>query len=149
MNRQKVRAPIRRSRAWAPTADGITSFARSAQQLARISAGRIARPEIADCLQKYRYATAIERGCKLICGDLLVELIDTHDPRAIDIARETGERPGDLSEMYTVAKTFKYVRPKGIVYNHLLRTTRMVRKFRALKMTPVAALKEILRIGLT
>jgi Neuraminidase (sialidase) len=50
-----------RGRTWAPTADGISSLARSAKQLARVSASRISLPEVSSCLEKYRYATAVER----------------------------------------------------------------------------------------
>ena len=39
----------------------------------------------------------MERSCKLLRGDLLVELIDAHVLRAIDIARHTGEKPSDPS----------------------------------------------------
>jgi hypothetical protein len=57
-------------------------------------------------LAKYRYATAVERACKLLRGDPLAILIEQHGVRAIDIARETGERSGDISETYAVARTF-------------------------------------------
>jgi DNA modification methylase len=141
---------LRQRRLWAPTADGVASLARSARQLARISASRISRAEVADCLEKYRCATAIEHACKLIRGDLLVEMIDKHGLRAIDVARATGERPGDLSQMYAVAKTFPRAgRPADVVYNHLLLATRMTRKFPALEMSAGDALDEISRIGLT
>jgi DNA modification methylase len=107
-------------------------------------------PEVTDCLDKYRYATAVERACKTIRGDLLVVLIDGHGLRAIDIARATGDRPGDLSQMYAVAKTFpRDARPIDVAYNHLLLATRMLRKFPALEMTPLGALEEIRRRGLS
>jgi len=101
-------------------------------------------------LAKYRYAAAVERACKLIRGDLLAVLIEQHGVRAIDIARETGERPGDISEMYAVARTFpRESRPADATYNHLLLATRMVRKFPKLRLTADEALAEIRRAGLT
>jgi hypothetical protein len=39
---------------------------------------------------------ALERVCKLMIGDLLVQLIDGHGLRAIDSARETGYRPAEV-----------------------------------------------------
>src|SRR5918993_1454117 len=90
----------------AVTSAGVVSLGRSAQHLARTSASRIGAPAAAACFAKYQYATRVERAAKLIRGDMLVELIDEHGLRAIDIARRTGERPADLSEMYAVAKTF-------------------------------------------
>ena len=150
MRRQPVTARRRRKRTWAPTADAIPSLARSAQQLARNSASRISLPQVGECLEKYRYATAVEQASKLIRGELLVELIDGHGLRAIDIARVTGERPGDISQMYAVAKAFpRGGRPSDAPYNHLLLATRMVRKFPQLRMTPTAALEKIRRAGLT
>jgi DNA modification methylase len=140
----------RRKRTWAPTINAVPLLARSAQQLARVSASRIATPAATEVLAKYRYAMALERACKLIRGDLLVLLLDGHGLRAIDIARQTGERPGDISEMYAVARTFpRECRPDDAAYNHLLLATRMVQKFPALKMSPAGALAEIQRSGLT
>lgn len=139
-----------RTRVWAPTSGTVSSLARSARQLARASASRISAPAAAEVLAKYRYATAVERACKLIRGDLLAVLIEQHGVRAIDIARETGERPGDISEMYAVARTFpRGSRPTDATYNHLLLATRMVRKFPSLNMAPAEALVEICRAGLT
>lgn len=150
MATQSVTALRRRKRTWAPTADAVPSLARSARQLARISASRIALPQVSECLAKYRYATAVEQATKLIRGDLLVVLIDGHGLRAIDIARETGERPGDISQMYAVGKTFpREARPDDAPYNHLLLATRMLRKFPALGLTPATALEEIRRVKLT
>lgn len=139
-----------RTRTWAPTAEAVSALARSARQLARVSASRIAAPEAAAVLAKYRYATAVERACKLVRGDLLAVLIEQHGVRAIDIARETGERPGDISEMYAVGRTFpRESRPADATYNHLLLATRMVRKFPKLKLSADQALAEIRRAGLT
>ena len=71
-------------------------------------------PHVSECLEKYRYATAVEQPSKLIRGELLAVLIDGHGLRAIDIARATAERPGDISQMYAVAKAFpRKLRPAG------------------------------------
>ena len=141
---------VRRKRGWAPEANGVAHLARSARQLARASASRIALPAVSACLEKYRRVTDAERACKLIRGDLLVVLIDGHGLRAIDIARETGERPGDISQMYAVAKAFpRAFRPGDSPYNHLLLATRMVRKFPRLAMTHAKALAIIRHAGLT
>jgi DNA modification methylase len=132
------------------TSIGVTHLGRSAQHLARNSATRIAAPAAAACFAKYEYVTRIERAAKLIRGDVLVELIDRHGLRAIDIARRTGERPADLSEMYAVAKTFPpESRPVDAVYNHLLLATRVARKFPELALSPADACAEIGRVGLT
>ena len=140
----------RRRRVWAPDTDRVKTLSRSARQLARVSASRISSPETARLLEKYRIVSALERACKLIRGDLLAVLIDGHGLRAIDIARQTGERPGDISEMYAVARTFpREQRPAEVAYNHLLLATRMVQKFPLLKMSPSTALAEIRRAGLT
>ena len=89
----------RRKRTWAPGKADVPALCRSAKQLARTSASKIARPEVSQCLNRYRHVLLMERACKLMRADLLVELIDGHGLRAIDIARETGERQSDLSQM--------------------------------------------------
>jgi len=62
----------------------------------------------------------------------------------------TGERPSDLSQMYTVAKTFpRRLRPEDARYNHLLMAMRMTRRFPGLGMTPSDAYNEIVGSGLT
>lgn len=93
---------------------------------------------------------AIERLLKLKIADLIVELIDEHKLRAIDLARETGWRPGDISQMYSTARAFpRRSRPRGAKYNHLLLATRMTRKFPELRMSPNQAYARILSAGLT
>lgn len=140
----------RQKRTWAPTADGITALGRSARQLARNSASALSFPAVAECLKKYNYVSAVERACKLIRGDLLVTLIDGHGLRAIDIARVTGERSSDVSQMYSVAKTFpREFRPADARYNHLLMAMRMTRRFPGLGLSATEALDEIIRTGLT
>lgn len=87
---------------------------------------------------------ALERLCKLAIGDLLVELIDGHGLRAIDIARETGRRPADLSEMLKTARAFPPgERPDGVPYNCFLLATRMAVKFPELGLRPADALERI------
>ncbi len=140
----------RRKRFWTATEPGTTQLARSAQHLARVSASRIIAPAARACLAKYQYVTSIERSAKLIRGDLLRELIEQHGVRAIDIARRTGERPADLSEMYSVAKAFpRDQRPSDAIYNHLLLATRAVKRFPKMNLLPAEALAEIQRVGLS
>ncbi len=65
-----------------------------------------------------RALIALERACKLRQGDVLIELIDRHGMRAIDIARVTGRRPNDLSRLYNTAKMFPpSVRRPEVPYN--------------------------------
>ena len=93
---------------------------------------------------------ALERACKLRQGDVLVELIDRHGIRPIDIARETGRRPNDLSQQYHTAKLFPpAVRTPDVPYNSYFLAMRMSRKFRALRLEPTAVLEQILSRGLT
>lgn len=140
----------RRERKWVPTANRVATLSRSARQLARSSASRISRPEVAACLAKYRYVAAVESACKLLRADLLVELIDGHGLRAIDIARETGERPSDISQMYRTAKAFPLAeRPDGVSYNLLLLAAWMARRFDGLGYSAAESLDEIRRAGLS
>lgn len=141
---------VRRKRTWSPTQSGVSNLSRSARQLAKTSASRIARPEVAQCLANYRQVLLMERACKLLRADLLVELIDGHGLRAIDIARETGENPSDLSQMYRTAKDSPpEARPQGAAYNTLMLGSWMARRFAGLGLSPVAAVKEIIRAGLS
>jgi DNA modification methylase len=118
--------------------------------LARVADQRLTTRSATRCLENYQKVTAIERAAKLARGDLLVELIDVYGVRAIDIARRTGERPGDLSEMVAVCRTFpRQSRQRDAIYNHLLLATRAMRRFPTLGLTPEAALREIIRTGLT
>jgi DNA modification methylase len=101
-------------------------------------------------LALYRQALLTERACKLIRADLLVRLIDGHGLRAIDIARETGEKQSDLSHMYRTAKDLPpAARPAGVPYNILMLGARMSRKFSQLGLSPAAAVEEISRVGLS
>lgn len=139
-----------RTRKWAPTRASTSALARSAQHLARAAEARLETRAAAERLAAYQYATKMERAAKLARGDLLVELIDVHGVRAIDIARRTRERPGDISEMYAVCSTFpRAKRPRDAVYNHLLLAMRVLRRFPQLGQTPKAILDEIQRSGLT
>lgn len=91
-----------------------------------------------------------ERQCKLAQGDLLVELIDRHELRPIDIARKTRQRPNDLSQMYHTCRLFPKRKRRGNVpYNAYLMATRTARKFKTLALTPSQILAEILRNRLT
>lgn len=92
----------------------------------------------------------LERACKLRQGDVLIQLIDRHGIRAIDIARVTGRRPNDLSQLYNTAKMFPHaVREPEVPYNSYFLAMRMSRKFRALRLEPMAVLEKILARGLT
>jgi DNA modification methylase len=92
----------------------------------------------------------MERVCRLVMGDLLVELVDGHGLRAIDIARATGYRQSDLSEILRTARTFpSRTRPRGIPYNQFLMAARVIAKFPELKLAPAAALDQIRQLGLS
>lgn len=92
--------------------------------------------------------TAVEHACKLLRADLLARLVDEDGLRPIDIARATGLRQADLSEMYATATTFPSdARPEGVPYNVLLLATRMIRKFPQLRIRPATVLGEIRRLG--
>ena len=61
-------------------------------------------------------------------GDVLAELIDGHGLRAIDIARVTGRRPNDLSQLYNTAKMFPpAMREPDVPFNSYLLAMRMSR----------------------
>jgi DNA modification methylase len=150
MRDQGLPQVVRRPRQWVPTKDHVDRLSRSARQAFENSASRIARPDVARCLSEIRTLRAVERACKLREGDRLVELIDGHGLRAIDLARELGDRPSDISEKYRTAKTFPpHLRPDGVPYNHLLMAARMLRKFPQLGFTAAGALAELQRSGLT
>lgn len=123
---------------------------RSAKQLARNSDAQIAKPAISKRLTHFLQLTAIEHACKMMRADLLIRLVDEDGLRPIDIARATGLRQSDLSEMYATAKLFPpELRRDGTPYNIFLLATRMVRKFPALRIRPQAAVAEICRLGLS
>ncbi len=70
-------------------------------------------------------------------ADLLVRLVDEDGLRPIDIARETGLRQSDLSQMYATAKMFPPdARADEVPYNIFMLATRMTRKFPELRMRP-------------
>ena len=83
---------LHRERKWAPNLSDVNQLSRSARQLARNSASKIAQPAASKRLGEYQKLLLMERSCKIRRGDLLVELLDGHGLRAIDIARETGEK---------------------------------------------------------
>jgi len=135
---------VRKRRAWVVVPGDVRSLSRSARQLAKSSASRIAKPEVARCLKRLKLVMAHERVCKLLMGDLLIELIDGHGLRAIDVARETGYRPADLSEMLKTARMFPlHDRPADVGYNQFLLATRMLGKFPRLDLSPQRALHEV------
>jgi DNA modification methylase len=138
------RSRPRQPRSWLVDSSELQNLGRTARQLARISASRIAQPQVAECLRKLKIALEFERVCKLVIGDLLVELVDGHGLRAIDIARETGYRQADLSEMLKTARLYPAKsRPVGVGYNQFLMASRMVSRFPELKFTKRRALKEV------
>jgi hypothetical protein len=103
---------------------------------------------VATLLRQFQQLIAVENVCKMVRADLLVQLVDVHRLRAIDIARATGLRPADLCQMLATARTFPQdSRPAGVPYNIFLLATRMLRKFPGLEMPPAEALAEILRMG--
>lgn len=101
-------------------------------------------------MTRLRQLIADERTCKLHQGDLLIELIERHHLRAIDIARQTRQRPSDLSQMYWTCRMFPpRRRKKTIPYNSYFLAMRMVRKFKHLGLRPAEVLREIERLGYT
>lgn len=107
-------------------------------------------PAVKKRLTRLRRLLAEERTCKLHQGDLLIELIDRHRLRAIDIARQTRQRPSDLSQMYWTCRMFPpHRRKKALPYNSYFLATRMVRKFKHLGLRPAEVLREIVRLGYT
>jgi DNA modification methylase len=101
-------------------------------------------------MKSLRRLVQTERQSKLKLGDALVEMIDEHNLRPVDLGRELKERPNHLSELYHVAKMFpSVVRQSHIPYTHYWMTMRCVRRFRSLKLEPLTTLKEIASLGLT
>lgn len=141
-------AGARKPRAWVVTSDAVSLLGRSAKQIARASANRIKRPAVAERLASFVKLTAVEHACKMMRADLLVRLVDEDGLRPIDIARTTGLRQSDLSEMYVTAKMFPLgARPDAVPYNIFLLATRMIRRFPRLGIRPRNALSEIRRLG--
>lgn len=140
----------RRRRVWSPTPEDVQQLSRSARQLARRSIKRMSEPAVAACLRRLTAAMALQRLAKVKVCDLIVELVDGHGLRAIDVARETGRRPADVSEMLKTARAFPPERrPVGVSYNYLLLATRMAAKFPELAMSPAQALDCILSARLS
>jgi hypothetical protein len=116
--------------------------------LAKKFANQLSEPAVAKCVGRLKMLMALERACKLRQGDVLVELLDGHGVRAIDIARITGRRPNDLSQQYNTAKLFPpKLREPDLQYNTYFMAMRMIRKFDTLSLAPAAVLGEIRRIG--
>lgn len=128
----------------------IDGLRQGALRLHQKSASRLREPVIAAKMKCLWHLVRTERQSKLKLGDALVELIDVHKLRPIDLARELKERANHLSELYHVAKMFPAdVRQSHIPYTHYWMTMRCVRRFRTLKLDPLAALEEIASLGLT
>jgi DNA modification methylase len=105
---------------------------------------------VARCLRKLKLAFALEQAFKLKSADLVAELIGRHGLRAIDIARETGKRPADISEVYATVRAFPPgQRPPRAPFTHLLLAKRMLGQFPELRMQPAEAYAEIRSAGLT
>src|SRR5688500_13542974 len=96
----RTMASERKPRVWAATNDGISLLGHGAKRLATRSIAVLSIPAVIKRMAWLRQLLAEERTCKLRQGDVLIELIDRHDLRAIDIARQTKQRPSDLSQMY-------------------------------------------------
>lgn len=95
-------------------------------------------------------AMRLERALKLKIADLVDELMGRHGLRAIDLARETGWRQSDISEMYATVRAFPpNARPAGAQYNHLLLAKRVLVRFPQLGFTPMQAYEEIRAAGYT
>lgn len=123
---------------------------RSAARLARSASGILATPAVAKAIKKLQKLMAIEQAARMAQADLIVALIDGHGLRAIDIARQLGVRPKQVTNLYKTAVAFPpRKRPAKAVYNHLYLAALMTRKFPELKMTPTEALGELDRTGLT
>lgn len=140
----------RKKRVWAATPAATEALGRGAKRLAREFGSKLSQPVVAKCIGRLRALMALERACKLRQGDVLVELIDGQGVRAIDIARVTGRRPNDLSQQYNTAKMFPpAVREPEVTYNSYFLAMRMTRKFRRLRLEPMAVLEEIVTRGFT
>lgn len=123
---------------------------RTATRLAEVSAGVMAKGDVARRVARLTKLMASERASKLAQGDLLVQLIDEHGLRPIDIARRTKQRPADLSQMYHTCRTFPpKLRRKNVPYTHYLMAAWMVRRFKTMKLDPLAVLAEIRAMGFT
>lgn len=141
---------MRKPRVWAATPDAIPLLGRGAKRLAIRSAAQLTTPAVAKGMQRLRQLLRAERLCKLGQGDVLVRLIDRHHLRAIDVARQTKQRPNDLSQMYRTCRMFPpRARRRGVPYNVYFMAMRMVRKFKHLQLQPADVLNEIAARGFT
>lgn len=128
----------------------IEKLRRGAQRLHKKSAIRLSEPAVARRMRDLRRLVRSDRACRLKLGDVLVELIDQHELRPVDLARDLKERANHLSEMYHVARMFpRRFRQTHVPYSQYWATMRTVRRFRALKLDPMCALREIASLGLT
>jgi DNA modification methylase len=128
----------------------VDALGPGARRLARKSANRLSDAAISRQVAKLGKLIRDERDAKLTQGDLLKVLIERHQLRPVDLARELKCRANHLSEMYWVAKTFEpRMRRPHIPYTHYWMAMRTVRKFRQLKLSPMAVLREIARHGYT
>lgn len=140
----------RKPRVWALTSAEMVRLARGANRMAKKSAEKMATPGASNSLSRLRKLLRAERLCKLRQGDVLVQLIDRHQLRPIDIARQTKQRPNDLSQMYLTCRLFPpRVRRRDVPYNAYFMAMRMVRKFKHLNLEPMDVLTEIRRMGFT
>lgn len=122
----------------------MSLLGRGAKRMAQRSAATLATPGVKKSMTRLRELLRAERLCKLRQGDVLVQLIDRHQLRAIDIARQTKQRPNDLSQMYQTCRMFPpRVRRRDVPYNAYFMAMRMVRKFKHLQLQPMDVLKEI------
>lgn len=133
---------------WAATARTVHLLGPGAKRIATKSAATLATPAVKKSMGRLRKLLRDERLCKLQQGDLLVRLIDRHSLRAIDVARQTKQRPNDLSQMYLTCRMFpSRVRRRDVPYNSYFMAMRMVRKFKHLQLAPMDVLKEIQEHG--
>lgn len=140
----------RKSRVWAATPAEMVLLGRGAKRMAKRSASTLAAPTVKKTMMRLRELLRAERLCKLRQGDVLVQLIDHHQLRAIDIARQTKQRPNDLSQMYLTCRMFPpRMRRRDVPYNLYFMAMRMVRKFKHLQLQPMDVLTEIQERGFT
>jgi site-specific DNA-methyltransferase (adenine-specific) len=128
-------------------------MATKSAQVAKLKAGSASRTLARGTVQKLQklvYLFQIERDAKLKQGDILIQLIDVHHLRPIEIAGIVQTRRSDISQMYHTSKVFPpgQRRPE-IPYNHYMLAMRMAGKFPTLNMAPARILEEIRRVGLT
>src|SRR6185312_9385597 len=96
----------RKLRVWAPSDHAVERLGRGAKRMALKSVATLATPAVKKNMKRLHELLRAERVYKLRQGDVLVHLIDRHNLRAIDIARQTKQRPNDLSQMYLTCRMF-------------------------------------------